>query len=594
MAVDWTQIAWPAALVAATLTASMIRDWISTARAAKEKVSGKDRLAKALNIKDVALRQILQDPSLALGTVNVDTIDINVVMEALATHAKLLNNAENALEAAAARLEILEHGTDTQAIESAQQELQQRQKNLVALQEMSDNLSLKVSSAARRIDIIRRTTQPEAVARRSARLADYLHQITTALSGKGTIDLGDVESEPDTASDARTDTLGEPAPGFTFVKHKEGYQFKDKELPAPEGNGFGTMPGLAPTIPRHKIAKPAEFDGNYAKYHSWAIAMIGYVQYMAVTFTEPLGVLLVFQAATVLGSPARRTMDALYLACMATDGSVRKEFDQLSTAMQTARWIGSKMDKVYFDHLAWDNAMDRLKKAHQGPLRSGSWLKFWQVIDEARNTLRLPDSEVKHYVINQMNQELLMEITIKAGWKRSQITLEYILNNAVAMEHLIIEKNRVHHSDEGMAGAYRKKREEKRAKRTPARAADFKSSEKATDAQGGTHQARRRLPEEDFAIVREAGVCFRCWQPGHTMTDCHGNMVMEMTNKWRQRLLNAASARGRAQGRQADLGPYDTRRGNAREEKKQAREAKISFVREGESRVDKADSSDEE
>jgi hypothetical protein len=593
MTTDWAQLAWPVLLVAATLSASSVRSWLSSARSVKETVSGKDRLARALNVPDVTLRTIIQDPSVALASIDVSKIDINTVIEALATHTRLLENAEEALEAAATRLEILEKSADTDAIDAARTDLQAKQKELTELQEMSDALQIKVSSAARRIDILRRTTQPEAAARRTARLAEYLHQVTTALSGKGTITLDDVVSVPDTTSSQRTDELGEPLEfGFTFVPHSTGYQYGPKELPAPEGDKFGHMPSLAPTIPRHKIAKPAEFDGTYAKYHSWAIGVLGYVQYMAVSFTEPLGVLLVFQAATVLGSPARRTMDALYLACMATDGAVRKEFDQLTTAMQTARWIGSKMDKVYFDHLAWDNAMDRIKAARQGPLRQGSWLKFWQVIDEARNTLRLPDSETKHYVMNNMNQELLMEINLKAGWKRSQMTLNYILDNAVAMEDQVLRKNRAHHSEEGLAGSYRKRQEEKKDRKR-GRETSLVSTTSSKDHFDRTNVARRRLSSEDFELVRKAKACWTCWRTGHTAQDCTRGAPHEMTDTIRERLRREAQE-PRTPGREATRATTGPRAQQQRENKKALRAQGVSFEKETESRFEELDSEDEE
>jgi len=595
MSVDWTQIAWPATLVAATLSATIVRNWLSTARTVQETVSGKDRLPRALKISDATLRNVIQNPSAALASIDVSKIQIDAVIESLITHTRLLENAEEALEAAATRLEILEQSTDTNAIDAAKADLQAKQQELTELQEMSDALQLKVSSAARRIDILRRTIQPEAAARRTARLAEYLHQVTSALSGKNVFSLDDVKSEPDTASDDRTDELGEPLDyGYTFVKYAPGQQLGPRELPAPEGDKFGTMPALSPTIPRHKIARPSEFDGTYAKYHSWAIGMIGYVQYMAVTFTEPLGVLLVFQAATVLGSPARRTMDALYLACMATDGEVRKEFEKLTTAMQTARWIGSKMDKVYFDHLAWDHAMDRLKAAHQGPLRQGSWLKFWQVIDEARNTLRLPDSEVKHYVVNQMNQELLMEITIKAGWKRSQVTLNYILDNAVAMEDLLIRKNRAHHADEGLAGSYRKRQEEKKD-RKKGRETNLVSTTTSKDHHDRTNVARRRLTSEDFELVRKAGACWTCWRTGHQAGDCTNPAPHDMTDRIRDRLRREASDR-RTPGRETTIQSAKTgpRAQQQRENKKALRAQGVTFEKESESRVEELDSSDEE
>jgi hypothetical protein len=99
------------------------------------------------------------------------------------------------------------------------------------------------------------------------------------------------------------------------------------------------------------------------------------------------------------------------------------------------------------------------------------------------------------------------------------MTLAYITANAVAMEDLIIRKNRVHHSEEGMAGAYRK-RQESRKERRPARATLTTTVKDDGKKVSETYNTARRLNEEDFQLVREANACFKCLRVGHSKAQC--------------------------------------------------------------------------
>lgn len=521
------QWVYPAALVAISITGAALRTFYQKVIDAKSgKYAPEEALKLALNIDDAKIQKYLAEPETVLLTSLPDDFSptkLQNVTQALLRSIKLQEVLEETISACADRLDSLDKADPLRA--QLEKEKEDLSKQYTELSTRMDVTRDQLTRAFKKMTLIEKTTASDARRRRAERFSRFITRVNQAISA-GT-PPSDHDSDKDTDSDKRTDIL------------------EGEGIPSPVGKPFPKpTPGLAPNRKPMEVPPPFEYDGDVTRWSQWEMEMANYVEHMQDVILDKQSVMVLFQNRTKEGSRAKRRMNALTLAVRNPAAKESKEWANLTTPIQTAQWIGDKLKRVFIDSLALTNARIAIRDARQGPLRHNSWAKFFATVDDNRLILGWSEEQALPYLLDGMNEELLLEVAASVGVARYMLEWSHLEERCVEIEDQIIMKNKAHHADEGLAGQYRKRKEE-RSKKLPAKAATettVSSSTKVNTPSGASSSTRTKLDAEDSALVIRKGACWNCFAIGnHHARDCP-NPTRQFTDRTRTRLQAAPNA----------------------------------------------------
>lgn len=262
------------------------------------------------------------------------------------------------------------------------------------------------------------------------------------------------------------------------------------------------------------IHPPFEYDDDVRNWQPWKTEVLLYMDSQRKRFRSRTEVLYTIMASTKIGSRAKSQLRAIGQLVLGNNSRESTEFQACAGVRQATEWILAQLAR-HQNVLGLMAAQKNKLYTAQGSQRYDTWI---QNLDTLRQDLGIPSDHLLNFVISNMSHDIRYEIAKWLGKHPEELTWEELTIEGPSISFMYWQRNKAHHGqwkDHGNTAP--------QPRTTTGQWAPRHNSAQ----QVGTTPKQPRLNDADFALVRQAGACFKCRETGHRSDACTNPRSME-------------------------------------------------------------------